>query len=116
MATERFPKRTQFHGTWKQNEVMRHVLAAADRGEFLYLTQLNQLISWGPIKLPSLTTIVRGLQAHGFVKRMYGRNLEDTLIEFKPEMDAREVKGLKQFIVPTPAGYNVFRPIREPIE
>ncbi len=115
MTTVRFHTPTRYYGTWKQNEVMKHVLEAADRGEFLHLSALNKLISWGPVKSASLTTIVKSLRGHGFVKRMYGyrtaKDMKD-LIEYTPEMNVMDIKGMMQFIVPTPAAYTVFRPFR----
>lgn len=98
------PKPLTFRCTDKQMEVMRHVLAAADRGEFLYLKSLNRLISWGPVRTISLSMIVRHLEAHGFLKRLYSRGEESDVTKMVPcaygEQD--KVRGMRMNIVPTP--------------
>ena len=105
---------TTFRCSAKQQEVMTLVLKTADSGRFLYMAELNRLISWGPIKSGSLTTIIRHLEMHGFVKRLYATTLETDvtrMIECK-HGDLDKVRGMKMHIVPTPFAYEFFRPKR----
>lgn len=107
------PQPTIFRCSAKQQEVMRHILAAADEGRFLYLGELNDKISWGPIRKISLSTIVRHLEAHGFVKRLYARGPETDvakMIEGSGVGDQAKVRGMRMHIVPTPFAYSYFRP------
>lgn len=107
------PKPTIFRCTGKQQEVMRHILKAADEGRFLYLGELNQMISWGPVRKISLSSVIRHLEAHGFLKRLYARGAETDvkkMIEGTGDGDQAKVRGMRMHIVPTPFAYSYFRP------
>lgn len=106
------PEPKIFYCTKKQQEIMRLVLAAADKGEFLHLSGLNKLIYWGPTSASSLSMVVRHLEAHGFLKRLYGKAGEtdvSRMLECNYGEHAK-VNGMVMRIVPTPFAYSYFRP------
>lgn len=106
------PEPSLFRCSAKQQEVMRHVLESVDGGAFLTLKGLNDLISWGPIRPVSLSMIVRHLEAHGFVKRLYGHPGEKDVHKMLTcaHGEQEKVRGLRMFIIPTPFAYSFFRP------
>jgi hypothetical protein len=103
-----------YNDTPKQNEILARVLKAADTGVYMYLGQLSREVSWGPIRVQSMTNSIKHLEAHGFVKRMYAPASETDmtkLIPFKtgyPEL----FRGKRQYIVPTPQAYILFKGAR----
>jgi hypothetical protein len=114
------PKPSSFRHTAKQQEMMDIILKAADTGELIYLAELNRRISWGPVDKTCLSSCVRFLEAHGFVKRLYGPRYDKNpdvrkLISYAGG-DHSKVRGMVQYIVPTPAAYPIFRPKRLRLE
>jgi hypothetical protein len=109
-----FPKANNFTHTAKQDEVMQRVIAAAVSGEFTYPSELNKKISWGPVALTSLVTMIRILEGHGFIRRMYGRPEDRTDISKLKTYGPGDVpiRGHFQFLVPTPLAYTVFKTAR----
>jgi hypothetical protein len=80
--------------TPKQQEIMRHVLSAADAGSFLTIRQLKERLSYGPgVSLQALQSSVRFLEKHGMIVREYQL------------LDSRKQVVLK----PSALSYSVFR-------
>ena len=97
--------------TPKQNEILARVLKAADTGVYMYLGQLSREVSWGPIRVQSMTNSIKQLEAHGFVKRMYGFASETDMTKLIPfEVGKTDLfRGKRQYIVPTPQAYVLFK-------
>ena len=100
-----------YNDTPKQHEILARVLKAADAGAYMYLGKLAKEVSWGPIRVQSMTNSIKHLEAHGFVKRMYGFRTEPDMSKLIPfEIGKPSLfRGKRQYIVPTSQAYILFK-------